>query len=172
MILFRPPLRRAVDQIGAITITDMPEGWFRALGGCVAARTTTRNRAVARSPKLKTRLMETHAGTPAHSRAQAPPRLSAIFFRYTEAAPSPPPPPRLSASIPALHPRRAASPMPFKVSSSTPRVSISGRARATLFLRYLSQIPRVGAYVGRSDNTHMSQRLYTRFTEVSNLARA
>lgn len=36
------------------------------------------NRAVARGPELKTRLMETHAETPAYSRAQAPPCLSAL----------------------------------------------------------------------------------------------
>lgn len=50
--------------------------------------------------------METHAGTPAHSRAQAPSRLSAIFFRYTEAAPVAP---RRAASRRSrdVHPRDA-----------------------------------------------------------------
>lgn len=101
-----------------------PKGW-NLVGSMRRDADDGADRAVARGPELKTRLMETHAETSAYSRAQAPPRLSALWsFSVTRK------PPRRRA---VLVPRCCVVLSKESLSSSTSRVSTLGRSRATFF---------------------------------------
>lgn len=126
-------LRRTVV-VGQRAITsDTDDGVVSdASGGCASRPTTARNRAGARGPELKTRLMETHAGT-RHTRGRRRLRVSPVDLLPLHGGCHLPP---LRAARHGATRRRYLLPS-VTPSSSTPRVvpqTLGRPSRAVLYL--------------------------------------